>query len=154
MYPDPRVASLITEHVIPIRVHVKDQADLWKRLGERYNAHWTPTVLILDEKGEERHRIEGFLPADDFLAQLMIGIAHAARARQDFAEAERRYREVVEKFPQTESAPEGLYWAGVSKYKATNNPAALGDTASQFANRYQTSSWAKKASVWAKPQPA
>jgi TPR repeat protein len=148
------VASFINEHFTPIRIHVKDQAADWKKLGDQYDAHWTPTVLIIDGKGEERHRIEGFLPADDFLAQLMIGVAHAARVRADFADAERWYREVVEKSPQTETAPEALYWAGVSKYKATNDAAALAETASQFANRYQTSSWAKKASVWSKPQPA
>lgn len=148
------MASFINEHFTPIRIHVKDQAADWKKLGDQYDAHWTPTVLIIDGKGEERHRIEGFLPADDFLAQLMIGVAHAARVRADFADAERWYREVVEKSPQTETAPEALYWAGVSKYKATNDAAALAETASQFANRYQTSSWAKKASVWSKPQPA
>jgi hypothetical protein len=37
----------------------------------------------------------------------------------------------------------------VSKYRATNDPSALKDTAAAFAERYQQSSWAKKASVWA-----
>jgi len=148
------VASLINEHFTPIRIHVKEQATDWKRLSERYNSQWTPTVLVIDAKGEERHRIEGFLPPEDFLAQLTIGLAHAARASGDFASAERWYREVVDKYPETEAAPEALYWAGVSKYKGSQNPAALAETASQFANRYQTSSWAKKASVWAKPQNA
>lgn len=152
MYSDPRVAAFINDHFTPVRIHVREQADDFKRLGDRFNAHWTPTILIVDAKGEERHRIEGFLPADDFLAQLTLGIAHAARARGDFANGERWYRDVVERYPETESAPEALYWAGVSKYKATGDPAPLGETASQFANRYQTSSWAKKASVWARPQ--
>jgi hypothetical protein len=151
VYADPRVASFINDHFTPVRVHVRDQKDDFKRLGDRFNAHWTPAILIIDANGEERHRIEGFLPADDFLAQLTIGLAHAARAHDDFASAERRYREVLEQYPQTEAAPEALYWAGVSKYKATGDPAPLADTAAQFANRYQTSSWAKKASVWARP---
>ena len=151
MYADPPVAAFINGHFTPVRIHVRDQAADFKRLGDRFNAHWTPTILIIDPKGEERHRIEGFLPAEDFLAQLTIGLAHATRARGDFADAERWYREVLEKYPATESAPEALYWAGVSKYKATNDPAPLAETAAQFANRYQTSSWAKKASVWAKP---
>jgi hypothetical protein len=151
VYADPRVAAFINDHFTPVRVHVRDQANDFKRLGDRFNAHWTPTILVIDPKGEEHHRIEGFLPVEDFLAQLTIGVAHAARARDDFANAERWYREVLEKYPATESAPEALYWAGVSQYKATNDPAPLAETATQFANRYQTSSWAKKASVWAKP---
>jgi hypothetical protein len=104
--------------------------------------------LILDPTGEERHRIEGFLPAPDFLAHLTLGLGHSAFARSDFSEAEKWYRQVVEKYPQTESAPEALYWAGVARYKATGDASALSDTAKQFRERYQTSSWAKKASVW------
>ena len=151
MYTDPRVASFITEHFLPVRVHARAQADDFKRLGARFSAQWTPTILLIDWKGEERHRIEGFLPADDFLAQLMLGLAHSAFARGAFDQAERWARQVVDRFPNTESAPEALYWAGVSKYKATGDPTPLTETAAQFANQYQDTSWAKKASVWSKP---
>jgi TolA-binding protein len=133
----------------PVRVHVKRNADEYKRLGAKYNAQWTPTVLILDSAGNERHRIEGFLPADDFLAQLELGAAHAAFARQDFADAEGRFRGLVERYPDSEAAAESLYWAGVSRYKATGDAAALKDTAHAFGERYSRSTWAKKASVWA-----
>ena len=51
----------------------------------------------------------------------------------------------------TDAAPEALYWAGVARYKATGDAAALAETAAEFANRYQDSAWAKKASVWSKP---
>jgi hypothetical protein len=149
VYPDPRVVTLVTGHFVPVRAHVREQADLFKTLGDRYGAHWTPTILLLDAEGVERHRIEGFLPVDDFLAQLMLGLGHSAFARGDFAEARRRFREVVENFPTTDAAPEALYWAGVSRYKATGEAASLKDTAMQFKQRYQDSTWAKKASVWA-----
>ena len=46
------------------------------------------------------------------------------------------------------SAPEALYWAGVSRYKATNDASALTNTAREFASRYTNTTWAKKASVW------
>jgi TolA-binding protein len=148
VYPDPRVVQLVDPNFVPIRVHVKDQADDFKRLGAKFSAQWTPTILVLDSSGEERHRIEGFLPADDFMAQLLLGLAKSAFARGDFADAERRFREIVEKYPSTEAAPEALYWAGVSRYKATNDAAALAETAKAFMQRYQDTSWAKKASVW------
>ena len=131
-----------------MRVHVKEQADSFKRLGERFNAQWTPTVLIVDPDGQERHRIEGFLPADDFVAQLTLGLAQAEFARGRFAEAEPIFRRVADTYPKTESAPEALYWAGVSRYKATNDAGALVDTARAFSQRYTDTSWAKKASVW------
>jgi TolA-binding protein len=148
VYPDPRVVQLVDPNFVPVRVHVKDQADDFKRLGAKFSAQWTPTILVLDSSGEERHRIEGFLPADDFMAQLLLGLAKSAFARGDFADAERRFREIVEKYPSTEAAPEALYWAGVSRYKATNDAAALAETAKAFMQRYQDTSWAKKASVW------
>lgn len=149
MYPDERVARFITENFLPARVHAKDQPEDFRRFGERYGAPWTPTLLVLDPSGTERHRIEGFLPADDLLAQLTLGLGHSAFARQQWDEAERRFREVVEQFPKSDAAPEALYWAGVARYKATGNGAALADTAREFTRRYPDSSWATKASVWA-----
>jgi hypothetical protein len=148
VYSDPKVARYITEHLKPVRVHIRDQKDEYKRLSERYNAQWTPTILILDSDGAERHRIEGFLPTDEFLSQVELGLAKVAFQRQNFADAERLYREIVEKFPSTDAAPEGLYWAGVSKYKGSGDGSALGATAKAFRERYQDTTWAKKASVW------
>lgn len=150
MYPDERVARFITENFIPARINVREQPDDYKRFGERYGVQWTPTILELDPEGIERHRIEGFLPTEDFVAQLMLGLAHAAFKREDWADAERRFREVVERFPNGEAAPEALYWAGVARYKGSGKPDALGETARAFAGRYQGSSWAKKASIWAR----
>jgi TolA-binding protein len=149
VYTDSRVVEFVLNNFIPIRVHVKNHADEYKRLGSKYNAQWTPTILILDAEGNERHRIEGFLPADDFLTQLELGAAHAAFARHDFADAEQRLRAIVERYPDSESAAEALYWAGVARYKATGDAKALKDTAHAFGQRYSRSTWAKKASVWA-----
>lgn len=148
MYPDQRVARFTGENFLPVRVHVREQAEEFQRLGKRYGVQWTPTILILDPSGEERHRIEGFLPAEDLLAQLALGLGHSAFARGEFGEAERRLREVVDRYPRSEAAAEALYWAGVSRYKATGDAAALADTARQFRARYADTSWAKKASVW------
>ena len=149
MYTNPRVMEFVRNNFSPVRVHVKRNADEYKRLSAKYNAQWTPTILILDSDGNERHRIEGFLPADDFLAQLELGAAHAAFARHDFTDAESRFRALLERHADSEAAAESLYWAGVSRYKATGDAAALKDTAHAFGERYSRSTWAKKASVWA-----
>ena len=149
MYPDERVVRFVTDHFIPVRIHVREQADQWKRVGGQYGVQWTPTVLVIDRSGAERHRLEGFLPLDDFLAQLQLGRAKVVFAQGQFEEAEKRFREVVDKHPKAESAAEAFYWAGVSRYKATNDASALAETARGFQQRYQDSSWAKKSSVWA-----
>ena len=148
MYPDERVARFITDNFIAARVHVRDQAGDFVRFGERFNAQWTPTILELDPDGVERHRIEGYLPADDFLGQLTLGLGHMAFKRGDFGEAEKRFREVVDTLPRSDAAAEALYWAGVSRYKKSGDASALGETAHAFKQRYTDSPWAKKASVW------
>ena len=151
MWPDERVTSLVNRQFLPARLHVKDHAAEFKRFGERYGAQWTPTILVLDPDGVERHRIEGFLPADDFLAQLGLGLGQLAFHGGRHADAERHFRVVLERHPASESAAEAQYWAGVSRYKATGDATALAETARAFEERYQTSSWAKKASVWKRP---
>jgi hypothetical protein len=139
------VTELVSKNFVAARFHVKDQADAFKR----FDALWTPTILILDPTGKEQHRIEGFLPVEDFLAQLQLGLGHTAFKTGKFAEAEKWFREVVEKFPKTEAAAEAQYWAGVARYKGANDASALKATAEAFKKRYSDTSWAKKASIWA-----
>jgi thioredoxin-like negative regulator of GroEL len=144
VYPDPHVESFIKENFIPARFHVKTHPEAMARFG----VDWTPTILILDSDGQERHRIEGFLPKDDFLAQVMLGRAHVAFKKGRFEEAESHYREIVARLPDTDAAAEALYWAGVSRYKATADAVALKQTAEAFKTQYTDSTWAKKASIW------
>lgn len=138
------MASFVTQNFIPLRFHVKkDQAAF-----QRFGAEWTPTIVILDANGEERHRIEGFLPAGDLLAQLHLALGHLEFRAHRFDEAERHFRDVLSQFPESDSAAEAQYWAGVSKYKKSNDAAALSETAAAFKQRYGDTAWAKKASVW------
>ena len=106
-------------------------------------------MIVADSGGTERYRFEGFLPAEEFLPQLEFGLAKEAFAASRFDEAERRFREIAERHPDADIAPEALYWAGVAKYKGTNDAAALKATADAFQSRYSDSVWAKKASIWA-----
>lgn len=148
MYTNPKVAQYVEESFIPVRVHVKDNAADFQRLGERFGAQWTPTILILDKGAQERHRIEGFLPVEDFLPQLVIGRGHAAFGMGDYGAAARLFDEVLAAYPESDVAPEAQYWAGVARYKGTGDASALHETARKFTERFQDTSWAKKASVW------
>jgi TolA-binding protein len=148
VYSDLRVIRFVDEQFVPVRVHVKENREEFQRLGEKYDAQWTPTVLILDGGGQERHRIEGFLPIDDFLGQLALGAAKASFSGGDYQTAERLFEDVIRSYPTTDAAPEAQYWSGVSRYKATNDPSALKQTFQKFQSRYADSTWAKKASVW------
>lgn len=108
----------------------------------------------MDPQGVERHRLEGFLPVDDFLAQLQMGHAKIAFGQGRFPDAEKAYRAVHQSHPDAAAAPEARYWEGVSAYKATNDAKHLGRTGVDLKARYPDSEWARKASVWLGGQQA
>ena len=144
MYPDPRVSEFISQRFIPVRIHVKEQPTMWKR----FKIRWTPTVLLIDSDGSEAYRIEGYLPPDEFLAKLELGAGFLAMNRKDWATARQEFERVVNEFPNTDAAPEALYWAGVAKYSASHDPSELKALGKAFKERYTDTAWAKRASIW------
>lgn len=134
----------VSGNFLPVKAHIKEQ----KRTFERFNAQWTPTQIVLDSDGVERHRIEGFLPVEDFLAQLSLGLGKLLFQHQEYGNAEKRFRSIVETHATTGAAPEACYWAGVSAYKRSNDPAPLSATAKLLKAKYPESEWTRKASVW------
>jgi TolA-binding protein len=129
---------------VPLEAHIKERPAYF----HRFDSVWTPTILILDSNGEERYRIEGYLPKDEFRAALELGLARVDFMNKHWADAERRYGEVLEKYPDSKSAPEALYWKGVSHYKATNDHTILGELPGQFQQKYPESVWALKTAAW------
>ena len=69
---------------------------------------WTPTVLIMESDGKERWRIEGYLPKDEFRAQLEMGLARIAFMHKQWTDAEQRYAQVIEQYAETAAAPEAV----------------------------------------------
>ena len=105
-------------------------------------------MLILDSNGVERFRLEGFLPKDEFRAQLELGLARVAFMSKNWSDAEDRYARVLEQFPETKAAAEALYWKGVSQYKATNDHTILGEMPGLFRKQYPNSISALKTLAW------
>ena len=108
----------------------------------------TPTILVMDSEGVERFRIEGYLPKEEFRAHLEMGLARVAFIHKQWSDAERRYADVVEQYPDSKVAPEAVYWKGVSRYKQTNDHTVLGEVPEQLTGKYAGSVWTLKASVW------
>ena len=127
-----------------MEAHIKEHAAWF----HRFDVSWTPTVLILDSKGVERYRIEGYLPKDEFEAQLEMGLGRVAFKAKKWADATRLYSEVVEKFSDTAAAPEARYWRAVSRYKDTNDHTVLGAAAQELQEQAPQSLWSKKAVPW------
>ena len=117
---------------------------MWKR----FNVRWSPTVLVLGPDGGEGRRIEGFLPRDELLAQLELGLGFLAVNKKDWSTARQEFERVVEKYPDTDAGPEALYWTGVAKYSASHDPNELKSLGRQFKERDTDTAWAKRASIW------
>jgi hypothetical protein len=110
----------------------------------RFDAVWTPTVLLLDSNGRERVRLEGYLPNADFTAALMNGVGRMAFVRKKYADAERWYGDVITRFGNTHFAAEAMYWRAVSQYSASHDHAVLGKVAEELRSSYPSSVWASK----------
>ncbi len=134
----------VSEHFVPVKIHVKERPQDFGR----FKAEWTPTVIVAEADGTERHRYVGYLPAEDFLAQLELGLAKAAFSRGQFDAAQRAFRDLVTRYPKTEAAPEAVYWSAVSAYKASGKPESLKQGGAELQQKYPQSDWAKKGSVW------
>lgn len=146
VYKEEDVARFVTECFVPIKINIKDHPESFAR----FNVEWTPTIIIPDHTGKECHRVVGFLPTEDFLAQLQLGIAKVAFSDKKYEEARKGFAAVGRLYAETSAAPEGIYWSGVSAYRATGKNDPLAQCAEELKGKYPESDWAKKASVWLK----
>jgi hypothetical protein len=137
------VSSFLAQHYVPVKVHVKKQGATFERFG----VQWTPVLLVLDPNGKEQHRWEGYLPPDEFLAQLELGVAKATFGTSHWDEAARLFDGLARAHPDTDVAPLAVYYAGVSRYKG-GDASALPATAQALRQRFPGSTWATKSSVW------
>ena len=142
-YPDARVAQFLVHHFLPVKVSVKENA----RLVEDYLVSWAPNIVILDEKGLVHYRLEGYLPPEDFVAYLSLGIGKYWLNRKQFAKAGERFQEVSERHAGTDVGAEALYWLGVARYKQARDPGQLRPSWQKLAQDYPLSEWAKRTNI-------
>jgi TolA-binding protein len=105
-------------------------------------------LILAEPDGTEQHRLVGYLPAEDLLAQIELGLAKAAFGRQQFEQARTAFLDIADKHPHTDAAPEAVYWAAVSGYKASGNPEFLKKGGARLREKWPDGEWAKKSSVW------
>ena len=130
---------------MPLEAHIKEHPAWF----HRFDAVWTPTILVMDSDGVERSRVEGYLPKNWFRAHLEMGLARVAFMHKKWSEAEKAYAGVAEHHADTAMAPEAIYWRGVSHYKATNDHIVLGEVAAELKQKYPDTEWTLKSLPWA-----
>jgi hypothetical protein len=128
-------------------VNLSDKASLFGR----FHAIWTPAVLVMSPKGEERSRIEGYLPRDEFMAELKMGLARVFVMGKRWEDAERWFDEVAREGTQAEAAAQ--YWRAVCRYNISHEATPLLEVAQKLKQEHPDSLWAIRASVWLPREP-
>ena len=139
-YPNKKVIDFLQNKVIPVQLasNAKPEAD-------DYNVKWTPNLQVLDAGGKEHHKIVGFLPPTEFIASVLLGIGKAAFELDKFDEAIANFEQVINEYAYTNSAPEAIFFRGVSLYKSTHQPGHLKDAYQKLQVHYHYSEWARRA---------
>lgn len=77
-----------------------------------------------------------------------MGLARVALSRKDWAEAERRFAEVVSDHPDSKYAPQAIYYRGVSRYSASHDHNDLGNTATELKEKHEGNEWQLRSIPW------
>lgn len=139
-YPDEKVIAFIEGNFIPLRVSYDTQP-----LATQFNLKWTPTLIILDPDGKEQERIIGFLPPEEIIPSLLLGMVKVYFNHEKFDKALEVIEKILTQFPTSSVVPETLFLKGVCGYKSSHNPKHLKDAYEELQQKYPSSEWAKKA---------
>lgn len=139
-YPDGKVISFINDNMIPLQVQFDAQP-----LSTDFNVKWTPTLITLDTEGKEHHRTVGFLSPEELISQLLLGMGKSCLETDRFDEALTKLEKLLAEYPKSDSVPEAIYWRGVCRYKATDDPRPLKEAYEQLKAEHTSSEWAKRA---------
>ncbi len=139
-YPNEKVVEFITGHMVPVQVLYNAEP-----LATNFNVKWTPTVITLDHEGKEHHRTIGFLPPEEFIPSLMLGIAKSHFDHSEFKEAIAMFDRLLKEYPKADAAPEAIYLRGVSEYQITHSPEHLKKAYERLKSEFPSSEWVKRA---------
>jgi hypothetical protein len=142
-YPDSRVAEFVNSRMVPIQMLYDAQP-----FASTYNIKWTPTMIVLDGEGKEHHRIVGFLPPDEFIPALLLGIGKTAFDADELDKAMTDLDKVVTAYPRSAAAPEAMYLRGVVQFKKSHQAEPLKEAFEQLKRDYPASEWAKRAAPY------
>ena len=75
-YPNSKVVNLANK-LIPVKLDA-DKPEPAK-VAQKYKVEGTPTILFVDPKGNKIHEVDGFLPADQFAAEMQKALKKAPK---------------------------------------------------------------------------
>lgn len=143
-FPHSAVANFLTDRVVPLRSPVGA-----KTLAADFRVVWTPTLIVLDYYGKEHQRTLGYLPPDEMVASLLLGIGKVGLDNDQFNEAVMQFNTLLNGYPRSAAAPEAVYLRGVARYKSSHAASALKEAYRQLQADYPANEWALRAEPFA-----
>ena len=142
-YPDEKVSNFIIDKVVPLRIPFDAQP-----LSTDFRVLWTPTLVTLDLYGKEHYRTVGFLPPEELVPSLILGMAKVDFASRQFNDALINLNMLLAGYPASGAAPEAVFLKGVCRYKSSKNAKCLKEAYEQLASDYPASEWTKRATPY------
>ncbi len=139
-YPHQDVVNFITEKIVPLRAPFDAQP-----ISTDFKVMWTPTLITLDYYGKEHHRTVGFLPPDELIPSLTLGMGKIDFDTNQFSEAIIHFNTLLNGYPKSAAAPEAIYLRGVSRFKSSHDAKSLKEAYEQLKADYPESEWTKRA---------
>lgn len=84
-YTAPEVSAYADAHFISLKINAEKGEGI--DLAKKYGVHGYPTILFLDDNGDESYRVVGFEPPDKFLLSMQVaGMGSTAKLETRFKE--------------------------------------------------------------------
>ncbi len=139
-YPNDEVVKFISGKIVPLRVPSDAQP-----LSSDFNIAWTPSLITLDSNGKEHHRTVGFLPPEELIPSLILGMGKCDFELDRFDSAIAHFDSLLAGYPKSAAAPEAIYLRGVCLYKSTHEAGYLKKAYERLATDYPNEEWTRRA---------
>lgn len=142
-YPDATVSELLNTYFVAVQLDLSKEANL----ADRFQVIWTPNLNVMDSRERVAFHLEGWLSPSEFAAMLHIGLGHYALKNKRYDNAITHFKRVYDYYPQSEFAPEALYYLAVGKYMTSHDADQLVQGWQDLRRRYSSSAWAMRTRV-------
>ncbi len=139
-YSNDEVAGILNQEVVPVQLPYDA-----KPQSRDYNVKWTPALFVIDGGGLEHHSSVGFLPPEEFVPFLILGMGKAYFDKEQLEDAIGQLQRVIDGYPDSMAAPEAVYLRGVCRYKTAHSVDGLVDAYELLQANYPSSEWARRA---------
>jgi hypothetical protein len=139
-YPDQKVVEFIDANLVPVQLLYNAEPH-----AADFNIQWTPVAIILDEIGKEHYRTVGFLPPEEFIPSLLLGILKAKFDLKQYGEAAQGGDQLIREYPEARAVPEAIYWHGVANFETTHDPQHLKAAYKRLKAEHPSNEWTQRA---------